>query len=78
VYVMSLPAAGSELSWVATVELPGVEGQGIAWDRSSSRPTLWAIKRSAKQALQFEVPYRAIPTPSTGAWHVYGPGEFRP
>jgi hypothetical protein len=77
-YVMTLPAAGSELAWIATVHLPGVEGQGIAWDRSDIRPTLWAIKRSTKQALRFAVLYREISTPANTAWHVYGPGEFRP
>ena len=42
-YVMTLPPAGGDLTWVATVTLPGVEGQGIAWDRGAARPTLWAI-----------------------------------
>ena len=35
-YVMNLPEAGAELEWVATVDLPDVQGQGIAWDRSGS------------------------------------------
>jgi hypothetical protein len=48
-YVMEVPEAGSELQWIATVELPGVEGQGIAWDRSGRGPTLWTIQRSTKQ-----------------------------
>lgn len=54
-YVMELPAAGSELVWVATVELPEVEGQGIAWDRPGKGSTLWTIKRSTRQALSFTV-----------------------
>jgi hypothetical protein len=62
-YVMEPPRAGSELRWIATVRLPGVEGQGIAWDLSGPRPTLWAIKRSTKQVLQFDVPFRSIATP---------------
>jgi hypothetical protein len=77
-YVMEPPRAGSELHWVATVSLPGVEGQGIAWDRSGPRPTLWAIKRSTKQVLQFEVPYRSIAEPPADDWRVNGPGEFEP
>src|ERR1700710_2817345 len=36
-YVMNVPSAGSELEWAATVTLPNVEGQGIAWDRSSNK-----------------------------------------
>jgi hypothetical protein len=76
-YVMTLPPAGSELTWVATVGLPNVEGQGIAWDRSGAAPTLWAIKRSTKQAFSFSAPYRSITTPADTSWHVYGPGEFQ-
>jgi hypothetical protein len=77
-YVMEPPRAGSELRWVATVSLPGVEGQGIAWDLGGPRPTLWAIKRSTKQVLQFEVPYRSIAEPPADEWHINGPGQFEP
>ncbi len=76
VYVMEPPRAGSKLRWIATVKLPGVEGQGIAWDLSGQRPTLWAIKRSTKQVLQFEVPWRDIAEPPTDEWQINGPGEF--
>jgi hypothetical protein len=75
-YVMEPPKAGSELRWIATVRLAGVEGQGIAWDLSGSRPTLWAIKRSTKQVLQFEVPYDQIQEPAAEEGHVNGPGQF--
>ncbi|MBL7258573.1 hypothetical protein [Paractinoplanes lichenicola] len=77
-YIMSVSPAGSQLTWVATVTLPGVEGQGIAWDRSGPKPTLWAIKRSTKQALSFSAPYKAITTPAGPGWRVNGPGEFQP
>jgi hypothetical protein len=77
-YVMTLPPAGSELTWVATVTRPGVEGQGIAWDRTGAEPALWAIKRSAKQALSFSVPYRSIAAPAGPGWRVNGPGQFVP
>ena len=77
-YVMDLPRAGSELRWIATVRLPGVEGQGIAWDPSGPRPTLWAIKRSTKQVLQFEVPYRDIAEPPADDWQINPPGHFEP
>jgi hypothetical protein len=74
-HFIGLPAAGSELEWVATVSLPGVEGQGIAWDRSGNQPTLWTIKRSTRQALTFTVPYRSITDPNTSYWQVLGPGQ---
>ncbi|GAB2820182.1 hypothetical protein GCM10027176_25680 [Actinoallomurus bryophytorum] len=76
-YVMNVPAAGPDLEWAATVTLPNVEGQGIAWDRSGDRPTLWAIKRSTKQALSFDVPYRSIEDPAKPDWQVLGPGHFQ-
>jgi len=76
VYVMEPPKAGAELRWIATVKLPGVEGQGISWDLTDRKPTLWAIKRSTKQVLQFDVPYRQITEPNTSDWHVNGPGHF--
>jgi hypothetical protein len=78
VYVMEPPRAGSELRWIATVRLPGVEGQGIAWDLNSRRPTLWAIKRSTRQVLQFEVPYREIVEPEADDWRINRPGQFEP
>jgi hypothetical protein len=77
-YVMEPPRAGSELRWIATVSLPGVEGQGIAWDLSGWRPTLWAIKRSTKQALQFEVPYRDIAEPPAEDWQINPPEQLAP
>ena len=77
-YVMEPPRAGSELRWIATVRLPGVEGQGISWDLSGRRPTLWAIKRSTKQVLQFEVPYRDIVEPPADDWQINRPGQFEP
>jgi hypothetical protein len=75
-YVMEPPRAGSELRWIATVTLPDVEGQGIAWDLTDPRPTLWTIKRSTKQVLQFSVPYREIAEPPANDWHINGPGHF--
>ena len=68
--------AGTELQWIATVELSGVEGQGIAWDRSGRGPMLWAIQRSTKQVKQFDVPYGDIEDPVSAPWKVNGPGEF--
>jgi hypothetical protein len=75
-YVMEPSTAGSELRWIARVSLPGVEGQGTAWDLTGSQPTLWTIKRSTKQVLQFSVPYREIDEPPANDWHINGPGHF--
>jgi hypothetical protein len=75
-YVMEPPKAGAELRWIATVRLPGVEGQGIAWDLTDRHPTLWAIKRSTKQVLQFDAPYRDIAEPHTADWQINHPGHF--
>lgn len=55
-YVTDVPPTGGELEWVATVPLPGIEGQGIAWDDDGPRPTLWAISRSDATVVQFQVP----------------------
>ncbi len=75
-YVMEPPVAGSELRWIATVKLPGVEGQGIAWDLTGREPTMWAIKRSTKQVLQFDVPWREIVPQPADAGRVNRPGAF--
>lgn len=56
IYVMALPEVGSELDWLATVRLPGLNGQGIAWDRSTEDSILWAILRSTRQVLKIEMP----------------------
>jgi hypothetical protein len=76
-YVMELPKAGSQLQWDATVQLPKVEGQAIAWDRSGAKPTLWAIKRSTSQVLSFTVPYSTIPRPTANPFQILGPGQFQ-
>lgn len=55
-YVMRLPHAGSVLEWVATVQVPVMEGQGIAWDRSGNAPHLWAIVKKDRKVLKIEMP----------------------
>ncbi|MFF3945710.1 hypothetical protein ACFYYN_12890 [Streptomyces sp. NPDC001902] len=75
-YVMDVPSEGSDLRWVATVKLPDVEGQAIAWDRSGRTPELWTIKRSTEQVLVFQAPYTSIEDPHTRQWKVVGPGHF--
>jgi len=56
IYVMALPEEGSELDWRATIRLPGLNGQGIAWDRYDDGNILWAILRSTRQVLKIEMP----------------------
>ncbi|WP_417316906.1 hypothetical protein [Emcibacter sp.] len=55
-YVMELPRAGSVLHWAATVKVPNMEGQGIAWDRSSSERRLWAIRKKDRMVFEFSIP----------------------
>lgn len=55
IYVMSLPDRGSELDWFATIRIPGLNGQGIAWDRTEEN-VLWAILRSTRQVWKLQMP----------------------
>jgi len=55
-YVMELPKAGSVLHWAATVKVPVMEGQGIAWDRSSEERVLWAIYKKDRKVLKVSMP----------------------
>jgi hypothetical protein len=61
VYVMELPAAGSQLDWIATVQVPELNGQGIAWDRSTQEPVLWTILRRTREVFQVNMPEIIIP-----------------
>jgi hypothetical protein len=54
--VTDLPEAGSVLDWVATVTIPVMEGQGIAWDRSSKDRLLWGITKKDRKVLQVLMP----------------------
>ncbi len=56
IYVMKAPLESEVLSWIATVQVPGLNGQGIAWDRSSESNDLWAILRTSRQALKIRMP----------------------
>jgi hypothetical protein len=76
-YVMKLPSAGGELEWVATVSLPGIEGQGIAWESVGRRPTLWGISRENQEVTSFSVPFDEIEDPERTYWEILGPGEFQ-
>jgi len=56
IYVMSAPVEEDELNWHATIRIPGLNGQGIAWDRTTEDNMLWAILRSTRQVLKIEIP----------------------
>ena len=55
-YVMQIPEAGSELVWFATVKVPVMEGQGIAWDRTTDERILWGIYKKERQVLKLRIP----------------------
>lgn len=76
-YVMQLPKAGSELEWVATITLPGIQGQGIAWDDARQNSTLWGISRSSSEVLSYRIPVNDIEENDDDPWQVNGPGEFQ-
>lgn len=54
VYVLRIPKFGSVLELLETVPLPGIQGQGIAWDRSQSG-VLWGIHRAKKEVAAFRM-----------------------
>jgi hypothetical protein len=58
-YALRLPAAGSILELVATVDIPA-EGQAIAWQRGGKR-ILWSIQRKTREAIAVKVPAIAVP-----------------
>lgn len=76
-YVMQLPPAGGELQWIATVDLPGIEGQGIAWDRHSDEPNLWGFSRDNDEVTRFLVPVNEIEDVEVDYFEVRGPGDFQ-
>lgn len=58
-YVMELPVSGGDLEWVATIRIEGLNGQGIAWDRSESAAgenVLWGILKSDRRVYQIDMP----------------------
>ncbi|MBB5791858.1 hypothetical protein [Jiangella mangrovi] len=75
-YVMRLPEAGAELEWVATISLPGIQGQGIAWDDARQNSTLWGISRNSSEVLSYRIPVNDIEESDDDPWQVNGPGEF--
>jgi hypothetical protein len=56
IYVMQVADAGSTLDWVATVKVPVLEGQGIAWDRSVPGRILWGINKGERKVVTIKMP----------------------
>ena len=48
-YIVTLPSTANELVWVETVDLPKIEGQEIAWDRSVESAVFHGVNRSRRQ-----------------------------
>lgn len=79
VYVMELPVSGGDLAWVATVRIEGLNGQGIAWDRSGNLPdenVLWGILKRDRLVYRIHMPE----LPATLSQGIEGvirsPGDF--
>lgn len=80
-FVVQIPSAGSVLIWVATVDLPSIAGQGIAWDRSAraqgGNGTLFGISRESRQVVEMRVPLQTcLPNTDLPVGMVLGPGGF--
>ncbi len=56
VYVLRIPPQGNEIQWLATVSVPWIEGQGIAWDRSVTQRVMWGLTRSKNKVIRFSIP----------------------
>lgn len=56
IHVMELPHAGSILHQVAMVKVPVMEGQGIAWDRSTDELQLWGINKQKTKVARLRMP----------------------
>ncbi len=55
-YVMEIPKAGSVLHHAATIKVDGIEGQGIAWDRSTNDRILWGIRKKDRHVYKVKIP----------------------
>lgn len=74
-YVMRIPATGGTLEWIATVHIPGLNGQGIAWDRTVQDRVLWSILRESEEVLRIAMPVLALPQPKAPGL-IRGAGDF--
>ena len=76
VYVVQVPEQGSEVEWLATINVPWIEGQGIAWDRTVSGRVMWGILRRNREVFRFEVPVIEEVVEVHPGEVLRGPGEF--
>jgi len=74
IYVVAPPTTGSTMDWLATIEVPGLNGQGIAWDRSVDSRVLWAILKEKRHVYRIEIPLIDIARPSEDNRRY--PGDF--
>lgn len=74
-YVMRIPATGGTLEWIATVHIPGLNGQGIAWDRTVQDRVLWSILREGEEVLRIAMPVLVLPQPKAPG-SIRGAGDF--
>ena len=56
IYVVQIPEHGSVVEWLATVSVPQIEGQGIAWDRTANGRVLWGILKREQKVFSFAIP----------------------
>jgi hypothetical protein len=80
-YIVQIPSAGNILIWIATVDLPSIAGQGIAWDRTSQAQggngTLYGISRESLQVVEMRVPLQTCrPKGVLPVGSVLRPGNF--
>lgn len=62
-YVIRIPATSGTLQWVATVHIPGLNGQGIAWDRTEQDRVLWGVLKGDQEVYRIQMPTLDLPTP---------------
>ena len=79
VYVMELPISGGDLAWVATIRIEGLNGQGIAWDRSDDMQdenVLWGILKSDRLVYRINMPELPVSLSQGIEGVVRQPGDF--
>jgi len=76
IYVVRPPQLGSTVEWLATVHVPGLEGQGIAWDRSESGRILWGIHKATRKVFRYSIPELGDAVPEAAPQPLLGPGAF--
>ncbi len=75
IYVMRIPETGGTLEWVATVHIPKLNGQGIAWDRTVPGNVLWGILKEDEMVYRIKMPEINLPAKKAPGV-IRQPGEF--